>query len=226
MDLEIKDVAELLNISEETVQRYLLEGTIPSYRLNQQYRFNRQEIEQWLMDQKLDRLEEDLPSDDAAASRTLHFALYRSIFRGEVLSDVPGTTKEEIIAHTMQTMGKRFDLDPSVLSELFLDRERLMSTGLGSGVAIPHTRDFLLSTHFDVVTIVYPITPIDYGSLDGEAVHTLFFLFASEDRHHLHLLSKIAHLFANEKARAFFRTKPPKERVLEYLKHWESTVKG
>ena len=48
MDLKIKDVAELLNISETTVRRWLVDGKIPAYRLNHQYRFSRIEIENWM----------------------------------------------------------------------------------------------------------------------------------------------------------------------------------
>jgi len=233
VDLKIKDVAELLNISETTVRRWLIDGKIPAYRLNRQYRFSRSEIEDWLIQQRLDpafteekidkpvEVKEEMP---VKPSNNLQFSLYRAIYRGEVLSDVPGNSKEEIICNTMEHMANRFDLDAGVLTDLFLDRERMMPTTLGHGIGVPHTRDFLLNTHYDVIEVVYPKRAIDYGALDGEPVHTLFFLFACEDRRHLNLLAKLAHLSANEKTRAFFRTKPPKERLLEFVKHWESSL--
>lgn len=55
MDLKIKDVADLLNVSETTIRRWLSDGKIPAYRINHQYRFNRLEIEDWVMSQKLDK---------------------------------------------------------------------------------------------------------------------------------------------------------------------------
>jgi PTS system nitrogen regulatory IIA component len=236
VDLKIKDVAELLNISETTVRRWLVDGKIPAYRLNRQYRFSRSEIEDWLIQQRLDAaftddktekniepFKEDPP---VKQSNNLQFSLYRAIYRGEVLSEVAGTSKEEIICRTMEHMATRFDLDAGVLTDLFLDREKMMPTTLGHGIGVPHTRDFLLNTHYDVIEVVYPKRAIDYGALDGEPVHTLFFLFACEDRRHLNLLAKLAHLNANEKTRAFFRTKPTKERLLEFIKHWESSLNG
>jgi len=42
-----------------------------------------------------------------------------------------------------------------------------------------------------LIFVVFPKDPIEYGALDGQAVHTLFFLFACSDKAHLHLLSKI-----------------------------------
>jgi nitrogen PTS system EIIA component len=236
VDLKIKDVAELLNISETTVRRWLVDGKIPAYRLNRQYRFSRSEIEDWLIQQKLDAAFSDEKAtkqaprakEEAAVKQcnNLQFSLYRAIYRGEVLSDVPCTSKEAIIRQTMEHMATRFDLDAGVLTDLFLDRERMMPTTLGHGIGVPHTRDFLLNIHYDVIEVVYPVQAIDYGALDGEPVHTLFFLFACEDRHHLNLLAKLAHLNAHEKTRAFFRTKPTKERLLEFIKHWENSLSG
>jgi PTS system nitrogen regulatory IIA component len=227
VDLKLKDVAELLNISESTVRRLLADGKIPGYRLNRQYRFNRSEIEDWVMRQKLDYgiEEEKAATDDSSKSGAMQFSLYRALYRGGVLSDLKAKSKQELIGMTMKDMAKRFELDADVLTDLFLDREKLMSTGLGHGIAVPHTRDFLLDTHYDVILVVYPEQPIEFGALDNEPVHTLFFLFAAEDKAHLHLLAKIAHLCHNEKARAFLSTKPSKERLLEYVKHWESTFK-
>src|SRR5579872_484768 len=58
MDLKIKDVAELLNVSETTIRRWLIDGKIPAYRLNHQYRFSRIEIENWMMSCKLQQSQE------------------------------------------------------------------------------------------------------------------------------------------------------------------------
>ncbi len=232
MDLKIKDVAELLNISETTVRRWLADGRIPAYRLNSQYRFSRSEIEDWVMRQKLGSFEQSKIESESvkeeilplSGSGNMQFSLYRALYRGEVLPPTPLSSKEEIIRMTMKHMAKRYELDAEVLTDLFLDREKLMPTSLSHGIGVPHTRDFLLNTHFDVILVVYPDKPIEYGAIDNEPVHTLFFLFASEDKSHLHLLSKLAHLCSNEKSRAFLRTQPTRERLLEYVKHWESTL--
>lgn len=223
MDLKIRDVAELLNISETTVRRWLADGKIPAYRINRQYRFSRSEIEDWLIQHKLAGDIKEQP-EEVPQKGNMQFSLYRALYRGEVLDGISAETKEEVIGKTMQHMGQHFDFDPAVLTDLFMDRERMMPTALGHGIAVPHTRDFLLDTHYDVIVVVYPKYPIDFGALDGEPVHTLFYLFACDDRHHLNLLAKVAHINANEKTRAFFRTKPPKERLLDFVKHWESAL--
>ncbi|MEZ5314983.1 MAG: PTS sugar transporter subunit IIA [Chlamydiales bacterium] len=223
MDLKIRDVADLLNISETTVRRWLVDGKIPAYCINRQYRFSRSEIEDWLIQHKLEEHFEET-QEEHLQKGNMQFSLYRALYRGEVLNDVLGKSKLEVVKNTMKYMGERFDLDPDVLTDLFMDRENMMSTALGHGIAIPHTRDFLLDTHYDVIIVVYPKHLIEYGALDTQPIHTLFFLFASEDRHHLNLLAKIAHINANEKTRAFFSTKPSKPRLLEFVKHWENSL--
>ena len=61
-----------------------------------------------------------------------------------------------------------------------------MPTALANGIGVPHARELLLPLSSDVITVVFPKEPIEYGALDGRKVHTLFFLFACLDKSHLH----------------------------------------
>lgn len=220
MDLEVKDVADLLSVSEEKIHNWLDEGKIPAYQINKQYRFSRIEVEEWVMRHKLDDAEEACQGK----SGFNQFALFRALHKGSVLHKVPGTTKQEVIRATMETMADDLKRDAEVLTELLLDRERLQPTSLNNGFAVPHTRDFLFNDQFDVVTIAFLDQPIDYGALDGKPVDTLFFLFAGDDKRHLHLLAKIAHLVGQEEPCAFLQTKPNKAALLKYLQTWEKQV--
>jgi PTS system nitrogen regulatory IIA component len=102
-----------------------------------------------------------------------------------------------------------------------------MPTGLNNGIGMPHARDFLLDSHRDVVVLVFPKEPIcNYGSLDGKPVHALFFLFATEDKIHLHLLAKIAHLVGQDEVRKLLQSRPSEKEVLSYIRHWESKLTG
>lgn len=241
MDLKIKDVAELLNVSETTIRRWLKDGKIPAYQLNHQYRFSKSEIEDWMMKCKLNLdvgkgsfspfQEEELFSKDSKIGSsqragTQSFSLYRAMNKGGVLTDVPGRTKEAVIRFAMQKAAPRVGLDPEVITELLLDREALMTTGLNKGLAIPHPRDPVLSQPgSDLIITVFPQTAVDYGSLDGLPVHTLFFLFSSSDKTHLHLLSKIAHLSSQQSILDFFSRKPHTEQLLAYVKEWEAKIR-
>ncbi len=245
MDLKIKDVAELLNVSEKTIRRWLTDGKIPAYRLHSQYRFSRIEIENWVMSCKLNQDQASplkftgsplaspqsaLSGQEEAEENTEHkgglqqFSLYRAIHKGGVLRAVAGTTKEEIISTTVKQSAKILGCDVDILTELLLDREKLMPTALNHGVAVPHTREFVFKGPFDVVIVVFPEKPIEYGALDGKPIHTLFFLFASGDKHHLHLLAKIAHLSSNEKMLQLLKSSPDKQTLLAHMQDWEASL--
>lgn len=238
MDLKIKDVADLLNVSETTIRRWISDGKIPTYRINQHYYFSRTEIENWVILHKLDKTDGISPfvrrkeietlsipiSRVTATGGSKQFSLFRAIHKGAVLHHLKGQTKEEIIRVTMRKVAKALHVDAEVMTDLLLDRENLMPTALNNGIAVPHTRDSLLDAHHDAVVMVFLDTPLDYGALDGQPVHTLFFLFACEDKRHLHLLAKIAHLSNQSQAREFFQTKPSKEQLLSFIKDWESQI--
>lgn len=227
MDLKIKDVTELLNVSEATIKRWISDGKIPYYRLHNQYRFSRSEIENWVLSCKQGG--DFSPFDEEESTReklgTQQFGLFRAIHKGGVYLKVAGDTKEEVIRNAMQEIAKDLHLDAEVITELLLDRESLMPTALSNGIGVPHTRDFLLQESYDVIVVVFPEKPIEYGALDGEPVHTLFFLFACDDKRHLHLLAKLAHLSSKPENLAFLKGHPNKAILLEYIKNWESKIK-
>lgn len=223
MDLKLKDVAELLNVSETTVRRWVSDSRIPYYRLNNQFRFSRDEIENWMLSWKQ---EGEFSPFDSKGLGTQQFGLYRAIHKGNVYQDVPGTTKEEVIQNAVAQIAQDIHLDAEVITNLLLDREKLMPTALSDGVAVPHTRDFLLQESFDVVSVVFPKEPIEYGALDGNPVNILFFLFACDDKRHLHLLAKLAHLSSKIENLTFFQTHPSKAKLLEHVKGWEGSLKS
>lgn len=226
MDLKIKDVAELLNVSEPTIRRWLSKGLIPAYRLNHQFRFSRIEIENWVMSRKMEDNGQFSSEKNQSVpwSGTQQFSLYRAIHRGEVLVDLPSTDKEDIIRVAMNKMAPVNGWDGEVMADLLIDRERMMPTALTNGIGVPHARELVVPETFDVISVVFPKEPIEYGALDHKKVHTLFFLFACQDKSHLHLLAKLAHLANSQEVLDFLMTKPEKTELLSFIKNWESKL--
>lgn len=232
MDLKVKDVADLLNVSEATIHRWLKDKKIPAYRLNEQYCFSRDEIQNWMMNPKghpegnpaKNQLEAHADEDVQAPKGGIkQFSLYRALHKGKVIYGLEGSSKKELIRNAMHEISAILDLDEEMLFEMLWERERLQPTALNNGVGVPHTRDFLIKAQ-DVVFLVFPKNPIDYGALDGLPVHMLFFLFACEDKRHLHLLSKIALLCSQPAALELIGQQPSKEALLDYIKRWEAGI--
>lgn len=235
MDLKIKDVAELLNVSETTIRRWLADtknsDRFPAYLINHQYRFNREEVERWFLRRRQrDTKDEDIQQSEEAVSEvpggsgSLNFSLYRAIHKGAVVKNVKGNDKEAVIRNAMEKVADALGLDAEGLTDMLMEREHLQTTALGHGIALPHTRDFLLNRTYDIVVVAFPEHPIPYDSLDGKPVDILIFLFASNDKRHLHLLAKIAYLASHTPALEMLRSHPTKENLLEYIKHWESSL--
>ncbi len=53
MKLTVRDAAGLLNVSEKSIYRWIKQGVIPAYQINDQYRFNRAELLEWATSRKI-----------------------------------------------------------------------------------------------------------------------------------------------------------------------------
>ena len=196
------------------------------------------EIEDWVLKQRLGHTGDtrghrhavvnpvvvDDSLDKPAHKGRKQFSLYRAIHIGGIYHQVPGDTKEAVIRSTMKMLSKTLGLDADTVTDMLLDRESMMPTALNNGVGVPHTRDFLLKSHQDVVAVAFPEQPINYGALDGQPVHTLFFLFASEDKSHLNLLAKVAHFSGQADTLQLLKQRPEKSQLLSQIKDWESAL--
>lgn len=92
-------------------------------------------------------------------------------------------------------------IDADLAVEVVMARERLGSTGIGHGVAIPHGRIAHLSQ--PVVALARHVQGIDFEAIDGQPVHIVVLLLAPEDadRSHLELLAHLARILQDERVR-------------------------
>jgi PTS system nitrogen regulatory IIA component len=101
-------------------------------------------------------------------------------------------------------------------------RERLGSTGLGHGVAIPHARSARALNPAGAFLRLHE--PIDFGSPDGEPVDLVFALVVPEHfaQQHLLLLSELAEMFGDEVFRARLRAAPDAGALYTLLSDWQA----
>lgn len=225
MDLSIKDVAELLSVSQSTVGQWIEAESIPSYRVGNNHYFSRIEIEDWVFRGEPGKSPFKRCDDEVESAGSQQYSLFRAIHRGGVLHQVDGEGKEEVIRRAMETIAVDLGHDAEILTEMLLDREKLQPTAIGGGIGLPHTRESFVNALYDRVVISFPKRAIgDYGALDGEAVHTLFFLFACDDKRHLHLLAKIAHFASSREMRELLQKRPSKVKLLSAIKEWEREI--
>ncbi len=113
-------------------------------------------------------------------------------------------------------------IDQEEAKQEVLEREKIMSTGVGKGIALPHAKtNAIIDTVGALVTLS---EPIDYNALDNEPVRIVFLLLGLENNigNHLILLSKISRLLNNDSFRGQLLACPNSDAVIELFNKYES----
>lgn len=119
-----------------------------------------------------------------------------------IVTELRGKTKKEVLEElTDALLENKPQLDRSRLIEILMERERLGSTGIGDGIAIPHGK----LEDLDQLALSFGRSTqgVDFESMDGKPVHLFFLLVAPENCAGIHLraLAKIARLLKNNTVR-------------------------
>jgi nitrogen PTS system EIIA component len=111
-----------------------------------------------------------------------------------VLPLVKAQSKKALLQELSQTMAKIVAVDQRIIFETLLTREKLGSTGLGQGIAIPHGRIAGLNRVYGLFARL--VTPIGFESVDGNPVDLVFVLLAPEHAgaDHLTALARISRI--------------------------------
>jgi len=115
-----------------------------------------------------------------------------------VLLDSVSGSKAAIIAEILEVLHS---VDADQAMAVIMEREKLGSTGIGHGIAIPHGR--LPELDAPITALIRHAGGIDFDAIDGQPVHIVVILLApaNEDRSHLELLAGLARALQQESVR-------------------------
>lgn len=118
---------------------------------------------------------------------------------------------------SLRAAGSIKSEDEEGIVAAILKREELGSTGIGNGVAVPHTKH--ASVDKLVATVALARDGVDFASLDGEPVYVLFLLVSPPDRpgDHLRGLENISRHLRNQNFCKFLRQSKTKDAVWDLL---------
>jgi PTS system nitrogen regulatory IIA component len=104
-----------------------------------------------------------------------------------------------------------------------LEREKLGNTGIGNGIAIPHTR--LARAESAIIAIIILDEAIDYDSVDRQNVDVAFGLVVPQNasQEHLQLLANIARLMSQDGFREKLLTSNTAEQAIDFIHQWSSS---
>jgi PTS system nitrogen regulatory IIA component len=223
MKLTVRDAAQLLSVTEKTIYRWIKQGVIPAYQINDQYRFNRAELLEWATSRKISVSPEIFAEPEGGEAPPP--SLSEALRTGGVHYRVGGTDKASVLHAVVDMMKLPEEVDREFLYQVLLAREALGSTGIGEGIAIPHVRNpIVLHLSRPMVTLCFLERPVDFGALDGQAVTTLFTLISPTVRAHLHLLSRLGFALRDPDFKSAVLRQAPRETIQEALRRVEISM--
>jgi PTS system nitrogen regulatory IIA component len=139
-----------------------------------------------------------------------------------VLCHIQGGSRKRLFEVVADTLGREHEgLYAAELVAGMLAREKLGSTALGDGIAIPHCR--LAECEAASGVLITLSTPAEYDTPDGEDVDLVFALVVPSDatQEHLNLLADIARLFSRQDFREALRACRTSEELYTTAINWE-----
>jgi len=142
-----------------------------------------------------------------------------------VIPELKASTKEEAIREMVASLVKTGHVSTeheATIVGAIMKREELGSTGIGRGVAVPHTKHASVGSL--IATVAISANGLDFSSLDGEDVYILFLLVSPPDRpgDHLRGLETITRHLKSDDFCRFLRQSRTREAIVDLLKEVDS----
>ncbi|HLU77822.1 MAG TPA: PTS IIA-like nitrogen regulatory protein PtsN [Burkholderiales bacterium] len=141
-----------------------------------------------------------------------------------ILLDLEVSSKKRMF----EQVGLLFENNQGIARSLVFDslfaRERLGSTGLGQGVAIPHGR--IKGLRESVGAFIRLSTPVAFDAPDGQPVHLIFVLLVPEQatEQHLQILSELAQMFSDRELRQALSSATDPAALHQIITAWQPHV--
>ena len=121
MNLSVKDVAKLLNVSEKTIYRMIKDETIPCFRVGGQWRFDRRQINSWVEDTR--QFSYGMAHGETGLTDEESISVTEFLSRGGVYYSVPGATKETALFSCLDLIRTAIpQVDREKFFEAIMDR--------------------------------------------------------------------------------------------------------
>lgn len=210
-----------MNVTQKTIYRWIQSAGLPAYRVEGQYRLNRTLLLEWARAKRIN-ISSTIFEEPAAGPRP---TLEEALQRGGVFYRVEGKTRDEVLRSVFTVIRLPDTIDREFIYQAVLAREKMQSTGIGDGIAIPHVRNpLILEIDQPSVTLCFLENPVEFGAMDGQPVNVLFTLFSPHMRAHLHLLSRLSFCLQDPVFKAAIKQQASRDTLYGELKRIESSL--
>ncbi len=220
MQMSVKDVARIFNVSKETIYHWIENRKMPFNKIQDHYVVNRIDILEWATTNGIKvphNLFEDEGNDPAELPSVLE-----TLKAGGIFYDVGGTDIPTVLKNVVQLLKLDKTIDRDFLYQVLLSRESQGSTGIGDGIAIPHARNpLILGIRKPCIQLCFLQNPIDFKAIDNKPVNILFTIISPSVKIHLHLLSRLASKLLNPEWSAALQKRLPEKDILDIMEKLE-----
>lgn len=223
MILSLEEVAHALDLPTSTIERWVRQGRIPIGKKGQSYTFDPSALSKW------------------ASARSLAFSpkgkktkcvdennlecLIPAMTRGKIYYGIEGVDIAGVLKSAVENMSWMADELRNELYHNLIEREKLASTGIGNGIAIPHPREPLSTPPSSpVIATCFLDQAVDFKAIDDIPVSVLFILISPTVKIHLHLLSRLSFCIRDKLFVDFLNHRPEPEALFSKISDFEKQL--
>jgi len=223
--LNLEAVAEYLHLTPQDVEQRVKDNEIPFEKRGDRIVFRKRDIDAWASQRILGFSGQRLADYHQQSTRHTRKMLEQESILPEMLqagaidSAMSSKTRASVLRDLVVLAEKTWHLsDSKALLTSLEAREKLCSTAVPGGFALPHPRShepYLFDTSFIVVG--RPVQEIHFGSPDGQPTHLFFLVCCQDDRLHLHTLARLCLIAMKTKVLDQLRDAPDAQTMREAL---------
>lgn len=210
--LTLREVAEMLNVSVETVLNLVAQNQLRGIKIGNQWRFQKKDIEEWQKSQ-------EVPNVERIALENIVGRFFAFINSDFIKMDLQAKSRFQAIAEMAKFAHENgVCRSTSWLYNMLVQRERLISTGIGNGIAFLHPRRVHPDKiRFSGLFLGISKEGVEFRTLDTMPVNLFFLILMKSDQQHLFTLSYLSQLFRREGLKDEILAAKEKKTILELL---------
>ena len=219
--MTLHDVAQYLKIAEKSVLRMIHRGDIPCVKVASQWRFMRSVIDEWLISNMPTATKRHIQTPLTSQPDAALFA--RLVSPDLVRLDIrPGTRTLVLNQLIAPLIEQKLITNGDMLLTKLIEREDMVSTAIGAGVAMPHARDPRESNVKEACVVIGICRKgADFHAIDGGKTFVFLLVCSKTEVIHLRLMARIVLLLRDPQIVTKLRSARTKQSVINVLKDAE-----
>jgi len=222
--MTLEEIAGYLKVSEKTILRMVQAGDLPAFKVSNQWRFLRSAIDEWLTAQMHRTSSESLA--DVAKNMQPLLSLPDLVPPNRILMDLTPGKKEPVLRQLIGPLvNEGVVVRPQQYMATLFEREQLVSTAIGDGIAVPHARAAEKSgLRNNCVVIGICPQGTDFGALDNMPTRLFFLIGSISTEAHLRLMARTMLLLRIPNIQTDLLTAPGRDEVRSILLRAEKDI--